>query len=175
MSKRVLTKFGVVTRFDEKQIVDGFVYGIFGVNRPIGSASDEGRDITHLPTGRRVIRLYKDADALQLFCERLQAAVDLDTDDVNEAAARLTAWAGESKTALQDLADECGADLLVGLEDDDDADECCYQCDDLRDRLYDSRLDLSNLRRELLTLSETLSTTTIMATARRLRELGEGA
>ena len=30
-------------------------------------------------------------------------------------------------------------------------------------------------RRELLALSETLSATTIMATARRLRELGEGA
>jgi len=35
--------------------------------------------------------------------------------------------------------------------------------------------ELAALRRELLTLSETLSATTIMATARRLRELGEGA
>ena len=34
---------------------------------------------------------------------------------------------------------------------------------------------MANLRRELLALSETLSATTIMATARRLRELGEGA
>ena len=189
---RTLTKFGAVVWIDEEPMqVEGYVYGLLGVHKPVGSASADALDVTHIPTGRRVIRLYKEADAVQLFCERLQAVVDLDTSDVDEAWARVKAWMGESKSALMDLADECGPDLeerlqaVVDLdtsddeedddEDDDEDEDDCYNCDNLRDRLYDTRRDRANLRRELLALSETLSATTIMATARRLRELGDGA
>jgi hypothetical protein len=170
MSERFLTEFQVAHIGEGKVHVTGYVYGLLGVHRPAGYQS---QSVTHLPTGRKVIGLYKEADAIQLFCERLQAAVDLDTPDIKEASDRIVAWMGDSKTALQDLADECGPDLEDDEEDDED--ECYYNCDNLRDRLHDTRRDLTNLRRELLTLSETLSTTTIMATARRLRELGEGA
>ena len=145
---RTLTKFGAVVWIDEEPMqVEGYVYGLLGVHKPVGSASADALDVTHIPTGRRVIRLYKEADAVQLFCERLQAVVDLDTSD-----------------------DEEDDD-----EDDDEDEDDCYNCDNLRDRLYDTRRDRANLRRELLALSETLSATTIMATARRLRELGDGA
>lgn len=46
---------------------------------------------------------------------------------------------------------------------------------DLFDEAKRRQGEVYNLRRELLALSETLSATTIMSVARRLRELGEGA
>ena len=168
MSDRVLTEFQVAQSEEQKITVTGYVYGLLGVYRPAGYQS---QSVIHLPTGRKVIGLYKDHDAIQLFCERLQAAVDLDTPDMKEASARILAWMGDRKSALQDLADECGPDLEE--EEDDDGDEDA-EADDLRDRLYCLRRDMAALRRELLALSETLSASTIMAVGRRLRELGEG-